>query len=173
MDRKKILDKRIILGSMIFCVIFLTSAQGQEVEQYLSPALTWEPNPEFSKYMEKVIGKRVPGIVRELNYLGVVSIVAIPTLHSPIKKKEQLEKGNIIGAIFLSAGSLRLRLPPGAYQVKVARIGGHWRALFLDGYNQIIGDVPAEVKRAKYVDKPFAYVDRSVCYRFDKVLVCY
>ena len=170
MRKEKIVKKMIIMGLIVFYVTLSTPAQTQE---YSSPALKWKPTFGFSNYVQEIIYKTLPKMTELLNFQGVVSTVAIPTLQSPVKNMKELEAGKTIGTIFLSTGSLRLNLAPGAYQVDVIKRANEWRALFLDGNGQISGDVPAEVTEATPVDIPFAYVDRSNCFRFDKVLVRY
>ena len=99
--------------------------------------------------------------------------MAVPTSQTPVKETKELEPGKTIGGIYLSTGSLRLKLPPGAYRVFVLKKGNKWRAQFFDGNNRVFGEVPAQVTKASLVTIPFAYVDRSICHRFDETLVCY
>ena len=168
----KIIKNKMILTITLFCTVILASADAQE---YLSPAFKWEPQFGFAKYIQNIIQKDFYNIkeMKLLNYGGTVSIVAIPTLDSPIRDLEQLAEGKTIGGIFLSTGSVRLNLSPGAYRVVVVQKRKEWRALFLDSKNTAQSEVSAQVTRAPRVDRPYAYVDRSICHRFDETLVCY
>ncbi|MEW6672007.1 MAG: hypothetical protein AB1427_09885 [Thermodesulfobacteriota bacterium] len=167
-----ILKNKIIFVLIFFSFTILTSVDAQEL---LSPVFRWKPQFDFSGYLQNIFYKEFSNVgeMKDLNYEGTVSIVAIPTLNNPVNDIEQLIKGKTIGGIFLSTGSVRLNLPPGAYRVNVAQVNSEWKALFLDGNNHTINQVPAQVTRASRVEKPYAYVDRSVCYRFDETLVCY
>ena len=168
----KILKNKIFLILIIFGFAILASVDAQEP---LSPAFRWTPQFGFPRYMQGVIQKEFynVGEMKDLNYEGTVSVIAIPILNSPVENIEQLVSGKTIGSIFLSTGSVRLNLPPGAYRVIVAQVKEEWKALFLDGNNKTISEIPAQVSRASRVEKPYAYVDRSICYRFDETLVCY
>jgi len=161
------------IAFLIFVFAYFISMSFVQAQEYISPALEWKPDTEFSRYIQNVYQKQVPDIVKSLNYSGIVSTVAVPTSQAPVKKIKDLEPGKTIGAIYLSTGSLRLKLPPGAYRVFVIKKGNKWRAQFFDGNNRVLGEVPAQVTKASPVTIPFAYVDRSICHRFDETLVCY
>ena len=168
----KDLRRRIFIVLIFFCVTILSTADAQEP---LSPALRWKPQFNFTGYLNELFKKEFYNVkeMRDLNYEGAVSMIAIPTIKSPVENIEQLVSGKPIGGMFLSTGSVRLNLPPGAYQVIVAQVKEEWKAIFLDGNNKTINEVPAQVRRASKVERPYAYVDRSVCFRFDETLVCY
>jgi len=161
------------IAFLIFVFAYLISLTSVQAQEYTSPALEWKPDPGFSQYIQNIFQKQVPNIVKLLNYSGIVSTVAVPTSQTPVKEIKELEPGKTIGAIFLSTGSLRLKLPPGAYRVFVLKKGNKWRAQFFDGNNRVFVEVPAQVRKASPVTIPFAYVDRSICHRFDETLVCY
>jgi hypothetical protein len=99
-------------------------------------------------------------------------VTAIPLVKSPVNNIDELAPGKVIGALYLSTGSIRLNLSPGSYTISVAREDGQWKATFIDRTGSIVNTLPAKVEKASPVEFPLAYLDQSVCYRFDETLVC-
>ena len=59
------------------------------------------------------------------------------------------------------------------FRVFILKKRDQWTVQFFDERNQLKGEAPARVIEAPRVTTPYAYVDHSVCQRFDETLVCY
>jgi hypothetical protein len=80
----------------------------------------------------------------------------------------------MIGGLYLSSGSIRLQLPPGAYRVNVRRDPtGTWKVDHYDSQGNIAATVDARVNPVPKIDGLVSYADSSVCYRADSWVVCY
>lgn len=103
-------------------------------------------------------------------------ILSIPTRKDPAADLAALEKGAIVGGLYLPVRffGTRFILEPGFYEVRVAKRDGRWIAELssVSGRKLV---VPAEVGPApKPVEMPLALVAvRSIaCYIFDNLMVC-
>jgi hypothetical protein len=107
------------------------------------------------------------------NFSGAVGIIAIPLRESPIRHiKEIREQPVPIGGLLVPTGSLRLRLPPGAYIVTISRRSDNWRAHFIDERGDVRAEVEAEVREASRTKVPYVSLEKAACYRFDSTIVC-
>jgi hypothetical protein len=108
-----------------------------------------------------------------LNFSSAASITAIPMLQSPVREAKEFEGRWItIGGLYVPAGSPRLKLESGGYRVELSRKSGSWMARFTDEKGENKGEMAADVKPAPSSPVPSASVEHSVCYRFDKTIVC-
>lgn len=117
--------------------------------------------------------ERFPGVGDRFAFQNLAGMAAIPTREAPVRTFGDLQRGVIIGLLYAPSGSDRLKLAPGAYVVQLvgdSRSG--WQATFLDERQRVRSTVPARVQQAERVSMPLAFVDHSVCYRFDETVVC-
>jgi hypothetical protein len=145
------------------------SIQAQEVARALL-----EVFERYAEGLAELVKAEFPSRdMADLNYKGAASISAIPPSVSPVDQLSQLEEGKTIGALVLSKGSDRLKLPPGIFRVFVLKRNSVWTVRFFDARDSMISEAPASVTEAPRVPSPYASVDHSVCVRFDETLVCY
>jgi|GEM_PF-6527752 len=157
----------------IASVLLITALYAQKSlpQQAPSPLIfKWKADGDFVRFSSSKFAtfenRRIFAFER------VVSIVAVPTLESPVRNIKELEAGKVVGAIYLSTGSVRLNLGPGSYTVWVGREKGDWKAKFQDQKGETLRTLPAKVTEASPVAFPVAYVDQSICYRFDNTIIC-
>jgi len=122
----------------------------------------------FEEFITKRFSDSV--FVNEMNFSGTVSIVAVPA--KKLVSVEDIQKGALVGALFLSTGSLKYDLSPGSYGVYVKRKGPSWIAQIINSNGKIIKEVPAKFSPGKEVDRVMATVDFSVCYHINGGIVC-
>ena len=112
----------------------------------------------------------------ELAFDRSVGLVAVPLTDRPWDNVDDVAPGSgahDIGAIYLPAGSTRLQLPPGVYRVQVRRDADtSWTALFFDQDNSLMVTHVAKVWVVESTGNPLAFVDYSICYSFNRTLIC-
>jgi hypothetical protein len=139
------------------------------------------PTPASSTQfgLDGYLGRLAPDLLskdvsKTLNYQGAVSLIAVPTLSVPAESVKDLEQGRVIGAIFLSSGSNKYKLPPGFYSVFLSKRDNTWNVQFRDNREAVKAEAAATVTETKEeVLRPYVSIEHSVCHRFDKILVCY
>jgi hypothetical protein len=149
----------------LFIVFALGSISSLAQEKELPEPLKSKPQYGFSEYLQSLVLKEFNESreLPELNYNGLVGIAPIPPSQSPVKNRNELESGKTIGALFLSTGSQRLKLPPGIFRVFVLKKNDRWIVQFFDASDHPMGEAPATVTEAPKVSLPFVSIDHSVC----------
>ena len=151
------------------------SLLGQELPSNdIQQVLSWSTENRFAKEMGQRFGDSI--LAKELRFDRLSSVVAIPIAGAGKLSLDDLAKGALIGGVYLSSGSTRLKLAPGAYVVKVRfdQSTYTWKIDHLDpSGKEIIATVDARVRPADTIEVVASYVDHSVCYRADSWVVCY
>ena len=167
--------KRIVLILSLFCLVVPLKTIAQELSpERLSPGFRWDPEDAFAGFLKKRVSALEVG--DKLNIKFSASVTAVPMNKSPVGSIQELaKKGRIIGGLYIGTGSRRLNLPPGVYAVHIEFDSATftWKARVLDKNGKPVRRVNAQVTQVKEVETPIAYVDRSVCYHFDKLRVCF
>ncbi len=148
---------------------------GQEIPSSdVQQALSWSTEDTFAKQ----IGQRFSdsALANKLKLDRLSSVVAIPIADSEKFSLDDLAKGTLIGGLYLSSGSTRLKLAPGAYLVGIRfdQPSFTWKIDHLDpSGKKIVATVDARVRPADSIDGAASFVDHSVCYRADSWVACY
>lgn len=164
--------------TLLFCfAVASKSLLAQEpLPQYyasIPSSLNFAPDANF----QELVVSRFKGFLIE-NYAleRTTGLIALPTRSTPWDDTSEIAPGADhldVGLLFAPTGSSRLDLAPGAYRVQVKREAEtSWLAEFLDEEGETQSSRPAFVYSADKVDYPLAFVDYSICYRFDSVIVC-
>jgi hypothetical protein len=144
------------------------NANAQEI---LSPTFKYRPESVFTASVKSRFADSKFSPV--FSFDRAVSVTAIPVLKDPIAEMQELERQpTTIGALYVPTGSLRLKLDPGLYRVELVKKSDRWIVRFLDDKATEKGQATADVRPADKVPVPVATVESSVCYRFDKTVVC-
>ncbi len=146
---------------------------GQELStQKIGQLLSWRPDKTFSEEIRKKFSD--PNLRDQLDFDRLSSMVPIPAAKGANLTLDMLAKDAVIGGLYLSSGSTRLNLPPGAYRVNVRRDpAGTWKVDHYDSTGKIAATVNARVNLAERIDGVVSYADYSVCYQADSWVVCY
>ncbi len=152
-----------------------SSLLGQELPSNdIQQVLSWSTEGVFAKQMGQRFSESI--LAKELRFDRLSSVVAIPVAGAEKLSLDDLAKGALIGGVYLSSGSTRLKLAPGAYVVRVRfdQSTFTWKIDHLDpSGKKIIATVDARVQPAVTIEVVASYVDHSVCYRADSWVVCY
>lgn len=152
-----------------------TPSSAQELSSdEIKQLLSWAPEAEFQSQMEaRFSDLKSPD---NLRFDRLSSVIAVPLANLGDLSVNNLREGTVIGGLYLSSGSTRLRLNPGVYLVTV-RFDDEvklWKVDHLDAdASQVISTMDARVEATSTVDDVLSYVDHSVCYQADSWVICY